>query len=153
MIVSSEQTSLNITNLLPGTLYTLQVVTVDNTGQSSFPSVPVVAMFPCMLLKCAQCMCSPIQLLQSLQMLYTDGLLLEGVGNSWISFSWNQSSNKIEVTEQIILVSGRGTKKNITVDVAQTQVNVTDLQSGTEYELRVIVVASDGKQANQVLLL
>ena len=46
---------------------------------------------------------------------------------------------------QVILVSGGGTERNITLEGNGTSVNVTGLQSGNEYSFRVIAIASDGQ--------
>ena len=72
---------------------------------------------------------------------------LGSVGSSWITFSWQQSSMNVSIMRHIILVSGGGLERNVTVDGSQTDVNVTGLQSGTEYALRVIAVAIDGQRS------
>ena len=47
--MDGSQSNINITELMSGVTYTLQVVAVAEDGQMSFPSVPVTSMtlFPC----------------------------------------------------------------------------------------------------------
>ena len=54
--VDGGQSILNITDLMSGVVYTLQVVAVAEDGQKSIPSVAIMAMtlFPC---KCTVTMC------------------------------------------------------------------------------------------------
>ena len=42
--VDSQRANSNITNLDPGIMYTMRVVTVGNDGQMSFPSLSALAM-------------------------------------------------------------------------------------------------------------
>lgn len=72
-------------------------------------------------------------------------LMVESIGPSWIAFSWQQSPMNGKITGHIILISGGGMERNVTVDGAQMYTNVTELESGTEYRLRVVAVAMDGK--------
>ena len=64
---------------------------------------------------------------------------------SWIVLSWSLIPGDILITSQIILLSGGGIERNITVEGNGTSLNVTDLQPGTEYSFRVIAVASNGQ--------
>lgn len=47
--IDGNQSEANITDLLPGTMYSLQVLSEAGGGQRSFPSVPAIAMtlYPC----------------------------------------------------------------------------------------------------------
>ena len=74
-----------------------------------------------------------------------EDLEVESVGESWIVLSWSLFPGEVLITEQIILVSGGGTRRNITLEGNRTLFNVTDLQSGTEYSFRVIAVNSAGQ--------
>ena len=64
---------------------------------------------------------------------------------SWIVLSWSLIPGDVLITSQIILLSGGGTERNITVEGNGTSLNVTGLQPGTEYSFRVIAVASNGQ--------
>lgn len=75
-----------------------------------------------------------------------EDLLLEDVGESWIVLSWFQIHD-IELVTQIVLVTGGGIERNITVDGEHTTVNVTDLLPGNMYIIRIIAVASDGQSS------
>ena len=74
-----------------------------------------------------------------------EDLEVESVGESWIVFSWSLFTGEVPITEQIILVSGGGTRRNITLEGSETSFNVTGLQSGTEYSFSVIAVDSAGQ--------
>ena len=71
--------------------------------------------------------------------------MIDGIGFTWIAFSWQQDQMNREITEYVILISGGGTGRNVTVGGAQMSTNVTELESGTEYRLRVVAVAMDGQ--------
>ena len=71
--------------------------------------------------------------------------MIDGIGSTWIAFSWQQDQMNREITEYVILISGGGTGRNVTVGGAQMSTNVTELESGTEYRLRVVAVATDGQ--------
>ena len=74
-----------------------------------------------------------------------EDLEVGSVGESWIVLSWSLFPGEVLITEQIILVSGGGTRRNITLEGNRNSFNVTDLQSGTEYSFRVIAVDSAGQ--------
>ena len=74
-----------------------------------------------------------------------DELQLGIAGLSWIQLSWSLFPGDTLITAQVILVSDGGTERNITLEGNGTSVNVTGLQSGTEYTFRVIAVANDGQ--------
>ena len=76
-----------------------------------------------------------------------ENLVIESVGMSWIQLSWSLFPGDFLTTAQVILVSGGGTERNITLEGNGTSVNVTRLRSGTEYTFRVIAVASDGQMS------
>ena len=50
--VDGGQSNWNITDLLPGNIYTIQIVVVADDGQMSFPSVAITALtlYPCKVL-------------------------------------------------------------------------------------------------------
>ena len=64
---------------------------------------------------------------------------------SWIVLSWSLTPADVLITSQIVLISGGGIERNITLEGSGTSFNVTGLQPGTEYSFRVIAVASDGQ--------
>ena len=61
--------------------------------------------------------------------------------------SWEQVPTLTAVSSQIVRVSGGGSVLNITVDATQSNLNVTDLQSGVLYALQVIAVAENGEMS------
>ena len=71
--------------------------------------------------------------------------MLESAGVSWIVLSWSLTPGDVLISAQVIIVSGGGIERNITLEGSMTSVNVTGLQPGTEYSFRVIAVASDGQ--------
>jgi len=73
--------------------------------------------------------------------------MIDDIGSTWIAFSWEQNQMNREITKYIILISGGGTERNLTVDGAQMSTNVTELESGTEYRLKVVAVAMDGQRS------
>ena len=74
-----------------------------------------------------------------------EDLILESAGVSWIVLSWSLTPGDVLISSQIVLLSGGGTERNITLEGSTTSFNVTGLQPGTEYSFRVIAVASDGQ--------
>jgi len=52
-----------------------------------------------------------------------------------------------EITGHVVLVSGGGTERNLTTDGARMSMNVTGLQSDTEYRLRIAALAMDGQMS------
>ena len=71
--------------------------------------------------------------------------MFESAGVSWIVLSWSLTPGDVLISAQVIIVSGGGIERNITLEGSMTSLNVTGLQPGTEYSFRVIVVASDGQ--------
>ena len=55
--VDGSQNNVNVTDLLPGVMHTIQVIAVAEDGQMSFPSVAVIAMtlFPCKCMVLSVC--------------------------------------------------------------------------------------------------
>ena len=47
----------------------------------------------------------------------------------------------------IILINGGGKIRNMTVEGSETNTNMTGLQPGTDYILRVIAIAADGQKS------
>ena len=80
-------------------------------------------------------------------------LTLDSFGESWVAFLWFQIPSEIDITSQIVSVSGGGIEWEVTIDGDQTTVNVTDLLPGTEYGFKVIAVASDGQMSPQSIAL
>ena len=89
-------------------------------------------------------------ILFSVPLLAPDNLILESVGVSWIVLTWRDSS--IDIVRYIVLVRGAGQEANITVE-GKNIANVTGLLPGTDYQLRVTAVSSDGRmsQSSDVL--
>ena len=52
-----------------------------------------------------------------------------------------------EITGHVVLVSGGGMEHNVTTDGARMSMNVTGLQSDTEYRLRIAALAMDGQMS------
>lgn len=52
-----------------------------------------------------------------------------------------------EITGHIVLVSGDDMEHNVTIGGAQMSTNVTGLQPGSEYTLRLVAVAMDGQMS------
>ena len=73
--------------------------------------------------------------------------MIESVGTFWIVLSWQQGRGNIDILRYIVVVSGDGQAMNTTVDGSETSTNITGLQPGTEYMLRVIAVAGDGQRS------
>ena len=71
----------------------------------------------------------------------------ETVGSTWIILSWEQVLTSTVVLNQTVIVSGRGTTHNVTVDGGQSILNITDLMSGVVYTLQVVAVAEDGQRS------
>ena len=69
--------------------------------------------------------------------------MVESVDIFWILLSWDGGINM--TTYYIIEISGAGVEVTAAVDGSETSKNVTELQQGTEYTLRVIAVATDGR--------
>lgn len=72
-------------------------------------------------------------------------LQLESVGSSWIVLHWQPHPLSKNATTYTILVRGRDSEQNVTGEGSSTRLNVTGLQPGTVYTLRVIAVFFDGK--------
>ena len=79
--------------------------------------------------------------------------MIESVGTFWIVLSWQQGRGNIDILRYIVVVSGDGQAMNTTVDGSETSTNITGLQPGTEYMLRVIAVAGDGQSSPPSLTL
>ena len=80
-------------------------------------------------------------------------LQFESAGDSWITFSWEQDSNGVDIVSQIISIRGGQIERNVTVEGDETHWNTTGLQPGTEYTFRVTAVASDGQMSSQSVAL
>ena len=72
---------------------------------------------------------------------------VEAVGSTWIILSWEQVPTLTAVSSQIVRVNGGGSVLNISVDASQSNMNITDLQSGVLYALQVIAVAENGEMS------
>lgn len=73
--------------------------------------------------------------------------MIGSVGHSWIMFSWQQDTTNTNIMQYIVIISGGGRQMNTTVDGSETSTNMTGLQPGTPYMLRVITVAQDGQKS------
>ena len=80
-------------------------------------------------------------------------LTLDSFGESWVAFLWLQIPSEIDIESYIISVSGGRMEYDITIDGDLSTVNVTDLQPGTEYEFRIVTVASNGQMSPQSAVL
>ena len=76
-----------------------------------------------------------------------DNLMMESVGTFWIVLSWQQGPGNIDTLRYIVVISGDGQAMNTTVDGSETSTNITGLQPGREYMLRVIAVAVNGQRS------
>lgn len=74
-----------------------------------------------------------------------ENLEVNSIGSTWIVFSWQQSDMDRDIVGYIILITGGDIERNVTIDSMNVSTNVTGLQSGTEYSLRVVTVAMDGQ--------
>ena len=58
-----------------------------------------------------------------------------------------------EIIGHIVLVSGGGMERNVTTDGARMSINVTGLQSNTQYRMRIAALAVDGQMSPLSLVL
>ena len=72
---------------------------------------------------------------------------VEAVGSSWIILSWEQVVTSSGVRFQLVLVRGGGREYNVTVNSQRANSNITDLDSGTMYSMRIVTVAEDGQMS------
>ena len=146
--VSGSESQTNVTGLLPDTEYSVTVVAVDMNGQTSLPSVSVIA---------STAQIGKIHLYKGIfvfnhhnslsnflpvPLITPNNLMLGNIGISWIVLSWKHSST--DIVSYIVTVSGAGKEDNVTVE-GKSSANVTDLIPGTDYRLRVTAVSNDGR--------
>ncbi len=86
------------------------------------------------------CFCLPSSVLVA-----PEDLRVDVVASYWISISWTQSPMNRDISGHIILLSGGGRTWNVTGDSSETSIRVTGLQPDTEYQMRVVAVATDGR--------
>ena len=68
------------------------------------------------------------------------------IGSTFVTLLWASSINRgfPELSRHIILVSGGGVMRNVTVEGSKPNTNVTGLLPGTEYIFRVVAVSVYG---------
>ena len=69
----------------------------------------------------------------------------EEVGVTWISISWESPSIDGNIVSYIVTAASEGGDVNVTVSGSETELNVTGLQSGTDYTLTVVSVSDHGE--------
>ena len=79
--------------------------------------------------------------------------MIDRFGHSWIIFSWQHDTTNLNIIQYIITISGGGRQVNVSVDGSERSTNVTELHPGTEYMLRVMAVAEDGRSSPPSLTL
>ena len=72
---------------------------------------------------------------------------VEAIGSTWIILSWEPVVTSAGVLIQLVLVSGGGTEYNVTVDSQRAKSNITNLDAGVMYSMRVVTVAEDGQMS------
>ena len=156
--VDGSERSTNVTELHPGTEYMLRVIAVAEDGQSSPPSLTLLARTSIPGMSSMYIVCSiyyhfvPL-ISQPVAPSAPEDLTVNSIGSSWIAFSWRQGTVYSEITGHVVLVSGGGTEHNVTTDDARMSMNVKGLQSDTEYRLRIAALAMDGQMSPLSLVL
>lgn len=51
----------------------------------------------------------------------------------------------INVSHYTVMVSGGGEEWNVTIEGGDSEANITELQSGAKYTIRVVTVSADGQ--------
>lgn len=69
---------------------------------------------------------------------------VEGVGSTWVAFSWHQTDSGVPPFSQQVILLGGGEQRNVTIESSDTSTNVTGLLPGTLYTFRVVVVSGSG---------
>ena len=74
-------------------------------------------------------------------------MAVEIIGPTWLILSSEQVVTSSGVLFQLVLVSGGSADHNITVDGERAKSNITHLDSGVMYSMRVVTVAEDGQMS------
>ena len=73
-------------------------------------------------------------------------MVVDSVGATWITISWDSGSVDEGITGYIVTAAVESGDVSVTVDGSETSANVTGLQPETEYTLTVISVR-DGEES------
>ena len=77
-----------------------------------------------------------------------ENIVSESIGVTWITISWDNPSIEVNIVRYIVTVASKGANISVTLSGSETEVNVTGLQSATEYTLTVVSVSDDGQMSS-----